>query len=187
MSQSIREYLREASETMGAAWNRWWFTSRAASTLSAVRIGIGLITLYWLATLSPDLQFLFGEDGLLPSGVVQQIAELTGRPSYSYLHVLKSPVELWVAHGAALFGVRTIQPRNPRHEDHQQFPVPAGRACSLRRRLHQARPDPRSRADRRGPGAGQAPAVPRHRGRCARPQCCPEQPAASEWDRSARS
>lgn len=102
MSHSIRRYFEDASNAIGAAWNGWWFTPRDASSLSVLRIAVGLVTLYWFATLGPDLVRLFGEDGLLPSDVVRQIAELRGRSSYSYLHWLSSPAELWAAHTAAL-------------------------------------------------------------------------------------
>jgi hypothetical protein len=102
MLQSIRQYFEEAAEATGTAWNRWWFTPRDASSLSALRIAVGLITLYWLATLGIDLIFLFGKGGLLPRDVIRQMAELRDRPTFSYLHGLSSAVELWTAHFAAL-------------------------------------------------------------------------------------
>jgi hypothetical protein len=102
MLQSTRRYFEEASESIGSAWNCWWFVPRDASSLAALRIAVGLITLYWLATLGTDLVYFFGAGGLLPSDVIRQVAEIRGRTSLSYLHWLSSPAELWVAHGAAL-------------------------------------------------------------------------------------
>jgi hypothetical protein len=102
MQSSIRRYFEELAEAIGVAWNRWWFVPRDVSSLAALRIAIGLVTLYWFATLSPDLVFLFGEGGLLPSAVVRQIVDSNDPAAFSYLHWLKTPAELWVARSLAL-------------------------------------------------------------------------------------
>lgn len=105
MLQSIRQYFAELAETVGGAWNRWWFTPRDPSSLCALRIAVGLIVVYWLASLTPDLILLFGENGLLPSDVVLHLMRLTDPTNptrYSYLHWLDAPPALWTAHAVAI-------------------------------------------------------------------------------------
>lgn len=105
MLRPIRQYFESLAEATGEAWNRWWFTPRDAAHLAALRIALGLILLYWLATLSPDLVLLFGPEGLLPSDVVLRLMRLTDpvHPGQlSLLLWLDSPAALWTVHAASL-------------------------------------------------------------------------------------
>jgi hypothetical protein len=105
MPGPLRRYFENLAEAAGEAWNRWWFTPRDAAHLGGLRIALGAIVLYWLATLSPDLVLLFGPDGLLPAEVVLHLMRLTD-PAHpgqlSLLLWLRSPAALWTAHAAAL-------------------------------------------------------------------------------------
>lgn len=71
--QAVTDYFAELNATVGAAWNRFWFTPSSAATLALIRIGAGLLALYAVATYSPDLELWFGEGGMLPLEMVRSL------------------------------------------------------------------------------------------------------------------
>ena len=87
MIASVTDYFRRLGEGFGQGWTRFWFTPGDAATVSAIRMGVGLIVVYLHATLSFDLVALFGPNGLLP---VADIEPLEGG-SFSYLNYLVAP------------------------------------------------------------------------------------------------
>lgn len=116
---AIGDYLATLTREFGAGWNRFWFAPADVSTLGAIRLGAGLVLLYWLATFTPDLTTYFGPDGLAPqttlnqleqpvrngtlSVVPQQVRESLPRPHrWSLLNLLHTPRELTLGHAAAL-------------------------------------------------------------------------------------
>lgn len=114
----IGEYFQTLVVSFGRGWNRFWFAPSDVSTLGAIRIGSGFVALYLIASFTPNLETYFGEQGLLPletlrefeprePGQLQafpaQIRESLPRPHrFSYLDWLRTPGELWTAHGIGL-------------------------------------------------------------------------------------
>jgi hypothetical protein len=68
---AVRGYFTELGGTAGAAWNRFWFTSRDARWLGILRVLVGLMAFYTIATYGPDLDRWFGAGGMLPLGMVR--------------------------------------------------------------------------------------------------------------------
>jgi hypothetical protein len=52
--------------SIGADWNAFWFTPRESSTLTAFRIALGGMVLFWGLSFGPDLMNLYSETGILP-------------------------------------------------------------------------------------------------------------------------
>ncbi len=92
-----------------ASWNRFWFLPSDPFTLCVIRILTGLISLYFLITLTPDLVRLFGARGLLPISMVRQLRD-PEMLSLSYFDVLNTPAQLYTAHaiGIAIIAAMTV-------------------------------------------------------------------------------
>ncbi len=123
MISTATGYIRESAIAFGEAWNEFWLRPSSARPLAALRIGVGVLLLYWFVTFAPDLTTLFSADGLLPSGSVDQW-EQTGWGSteaqqqlafgdayrraqatsenMSVLALCDAPVELWTAWGVGV-------------------------------------------------------------------------------------
>ncbi len=87
----------------GAAWNRFWFTPHDAFSLAVLRIVVGLILLYWLATWTPDLTAFFGPRGMVSTEVLDELGFGSVPPSrLSYLSLANSATELYVLHAVGL-------------------------------------------------------------------------------------
>jgi hypothetical protein len=94
MIGAIKAYFARLSSAFGEGWTRFWFTPSDPTTLSAMRLLVGLVAVYLHATLLFDLVPFFGANGLLP---VRDIAALEGR-TFSYLNYLSTPAELYTIH-----------------------------------------------------------------------------------------
>jgi hypothetical protein len=70
---ALKNYFGELTGEIGAAWNRFWFTPTPATTLGAMRVAVGLMSLYAIATYAPDLERWFSPDGMLPSALIQEL------------------------------------------------------------------------------------------------------------------
>jgi hypothetical protein len=62
---AVKQYFQTLTERLGDGWNRFWFTPSDPITLSAIRVLTALVALGLYLTYWPDLQRLFGPDGLL--------------------------------------------------------------------------------------------------------------------------
>jgi hypothetical protein len=71
--QAVTDYFNDLNATVGAAWNRFWFTPSSATTLALIRIAAGLLALYAVATYAPDLELWFGDGGMLPLEMVRSL------------------------------------------------------------------------------------------------------------------
>lgn len=75
MSMAPRNYLQTLTTEGGRGWNQFWFVPSDAIVLAALRITIGLMALYLLATYTPDLDRYFGEHGLIPVELLNSLEE----------------------------------------------------------------------------------------------------------------
>jgi hypothetical protein len=102
MMRGIGEYFQTLSARFGDGWNRFWFTPSDACTLSTIRVLTGMLALYWYAVFSFDLERLFGPGGWLPLEAVRQVdadnLSSSGVAPFSYLNLLHTQQELWIAH-----------------------------------------------------------------------------------------
>lgn len=103
MNASQRGYLPELIDRFGQGWNRFWYAPAQAHTVCLLRILVGAIAFYLIASFGPDLELFFGSEGLLSVEDVVAIREGASRPvRWSYLDYLHSPTELWAGHVAGL-------------------------------------------------------------------------------------
>jgi hypothetical protein len=98
MSTGGEGYFSRLSATVGDGWTRFWFTPTEATTVSAMRLLVGLIAVYLHATLSFDLVEFFGPAGLIPVAEVSPLEANT----FSYLNFATGTAELWIMHLAGL-------------------------------------------------------------------------------------
>lgn len=94
-------------ERFGVAWNRFWFAPADAFVLAVLRVLAGLMTLYALVTLTPDLVRFFGPGGLVPVDVIRSMREAGPNSPFpstavSFLEMAASSGELYAIHTAAL-------------------------------------------------------------------------------------
>ncbi len=97
---ALRTYFAELSATVGAWWNRFWFTPRRARTLGVLRVLAGLMALYTVATYAPDLDRWFGPGGMLPVDMVRGLYDKHWS-AFDYL----PPHLLWPAFWATLAAI----------------------------------------------------------------------------------
>lgn len=101
----ISQYATDLSTGIGAAWNRFWFTPTDALPLGVLRIGTGLLGLYYLGSHTADLVRWFGPHGLLPVETVREVASGMGRQTIwrlSYLNYTDVPALLWTLHALGI-------------------------------------------------------------------------------------
>jgi hypothetical protein len=77
--QPVTRYFNDLATTIGAAWNRFWFTPSSATTLGFLRIATGLLSLFAVATYLPDLERWFAEDGMLPMSLIRDLYRPEGQ------------------------------------------------------------------------------------------------------------
>jgi hypothetical protein len=100
---AVRTYFAELSSTFGAAWNRFWFTARTAALLGVMRVLVGAMAFYTIATFGPDLDRWFGPGGMLPAELVRNLYE----HQWSILDSLP-PRMLWPAFYVALAAIALL-------------------------------------------------------------------------------
>lgn len=88
------------AERLLRPWNAFWFAPRDAATLSAMRIAVGLMALYWAASYTPDLMRFFGPEGFFPL-VDVQLARGSTFPR-SYFEFASDSTLIWALHGISL-------------------------------------------------------------------------------------
>jgi hypothetical protein len=96
----LSTYFAELTATVGAWWNRFWFTPRRAGVLGMLRVLTGLLALYAVATYGPDLDRWFGPGGMLPVKMVRGLYD----SHWSALDYLP-PNMLWPAYWASLAAI----------------------------------------------------------------------------------
>ncbi len=100
-----RSYWTLLTDEFGESWNRFWFTARDPAPVCGMRILVGILLLYFLASHSADLVTWYGPQGLLKSSTVRQLTTpamadgSTGETYlWSYLHLARTPSQLWLLH-----------------------------------------------------------------------------------------
>jgi hypothetical protein len=104
--QAVHRYFNELTSSIGAAWNRFWFTPTPATILGAMRIATGLLALYAVATYAPDLERWFADDGMLPKKLVRELylPEDQWLGQRSLLDYVPENL-LWAAYGTTLAAI----------------------------------------------------------------------------------
>ena len=64
---STTEWIGRRVRGSPATWSRFWFSSASASTLTAMRVALGVASLGWAVSIAPDLRTFYFDDGLIPS------------------------------------------------------------------------------------------------------------------------
>lgn len=114
MLNAIQDYFRQFLE--GGAWNQFWFAPRDARTISLIRIAVGAMALFTIASFTPDLITFFGPDGLLPAATVRAVVlaeDMAGGQTQlahgKYLMAINylawfenEPAMLWGAHAVGI-------------------------------------------------------------------------------------
>lgn len=101
MFRAIRDYFAELCEALGRGWNEFWFTPQAPHVLGLMRVLLGMIALYVVGSYAPDLQRLFGPEGMLSLDTLRDW-EVDQPWRVSFLRWIRSPGGLWTAHVASL-------------------------------------------------------------------------------------
>ncbi|MBA3482415.1 MAG: hypothetical protein H0T51_11420 [Pirellulales bacterium] len=100
---SATHYFDDLNTSIGATWNRFWFTPTSATTLGVLRIATGLLALYAVATYATDLQRWFAADGMLPMSLIGDLYRPEGQilGQWSVLDYLPDSM-LWPAYWTSL-------------------------------------------------------------------------------------
>jgi hypothetical protein len=100
----LSAYFADLVESMGNAWNRFWFTPTNPLPCSILRMGVGLLVVVHLVLLTFDLDRWYLTTGVLPRESVATLAQAT-RPGETYHLSYFSHLgttEARVVHGAAI-------------------------------------------------------------------------------------
>ncbi|HVX10333.1 MAG TPA: hypothetical protein VHC22_04090 [Pirellulales bacterium] len=77
MTRVQTSYLETLVTETGRGWNRFWFMPSDPMPLGVMRVAIGAIAVYLIASLTPDLNRYFGPQGLLPVQALRDLVEPT--------------------------------------------------------------------------------------------------------------
>ena len=118
MTSSPTHYFQTLAGEVARGWNRFWFTPSDPATLAVLRVAVGALALYLVASYTPDLDHYFGENGLLPvkllndlqasmnddlQPVPPQVREAIPRQyRFSYLDLIHGSGALKIVHLAGL-------------------------------------------------------------------------------------
>lgn len=104
MLRGILGYFRELFQAIGEGWNEFWFQRSDPATLGLIRVGAGLVALYFAGSYSLDLERFFGADGLLPAATVGEwLAPGENRWwRFSYFSLANGRADLWAMHVVSL-------------------------------------------------------------------------------------
>lgn len=95
----MRQYFATLVDRFGHGWNEFWFRPSDPYVLGVIRLLTGLTALYWYLTYLPDLERLFGPNGLLASELVHTYRFGKG---WSYFDYLQTTSALWAGYSAGL-------------------------------------------------------------------------------------
>jgi len=100
MFERFSNYFSEMGDRLGSGWNRFWFTPTDPRPLAWLRIAVGLVAFWFVASYSFDLVWLFGQDGLISVEAIDTLHEQQAqRPwTFSYFWYASSPSALWTLH-----------------------------------------------------------------------------------------
>ncbi len=101
MPNAVQSYFSALTSQFGRGWNRFWFTPAAPAPLGVVRLVFGVIALWWYISYYPDLQFLFGPDGIISGQAIEQWRELSP-PAFSIFDWPQTASSLWFTYGLGL-------------------------------------------------------------------------------------
>lgn len=116
-SPESKSYFAALTEELGDSWNRLWFTPASVYPLAGLRILVGILAFYFIASHSIDLTRWFSREGLLPVETVRQLTSpaledgsLPANFHWSYLNFFQGSSELWIVHlaGLAIVALFTI-------------------------------------------------------------------------------
>ncbi|MDA0658190.1 MAG: hypothetical protein O2931_09050 [Planctomycetota bacterium] len=106
MMRGFLRYLANFSQVFAAAWHRFWFQASDPSPLAVLRIFTGLAAIDYFVSWAPDLQYWWGQDGILRPEDVRNLLRFTDEAGQfygiSYLNLLESPWLLNGAHAVAI-------------------------------------------------------------------------------------
>lgn len=97
----MQAYLVGLSNYLNESWNRLWFTPSSSRDLSLLRIPLGILTLIWQLTFTPDLIRWFGAAGWMDTGLYRRlVGSGTSGTNFDHLSYLfqTSPAILWACH-----------------------------------------------------------------------------------------
>ncbi len=100
MKTTAQQYRTEVVREVAQGWNQFWFLPTGPGTLAWLRLLVGGIGLYMLATYGLDLHRLLGPDGMLPTEVMQTLYP----GGWSYLNYV-SASQLPGVHGLGMLVV----------------------------------------------------------------------------------
>ena len=104
--KSIQQYLRDVGTTFAACWDRFWFTRLDPSTVSVLRILVGISATLYVASYTADLIVWLGPNGLLPVETVRHaVGDQPDFPPvyhWSYFNHVTDPATLWLLHTLSL-------------------------------------------------------------------------------------
>lgn len=99
MNSPVRALL-QWFQTIGNAWNHFWFTPAEPHTLSALRVLAGAMLFYTHLVWSLDLAAFLGESSWVSNEVIREMHRDSW--AFSYLWYVESPFLLWLVHLAGL-------------------------------------------------------------------------------------
>lgn len=112
MTAATTSYWNDLTERFGESWNKFWFTPASVVPLCGLRVLVGIAAFYFVLSHSADLTDWFGPSGLLPVETVKAMAGdanaaggAIGDFHWSYLNLVRTPVELWVVHVLGLIAI----------------------------------------------------------------------------------
>ncbi|MCC7084967.1 MAG: hypothetical protein IT427_08165 [Pirellulales bacterium] len=92
-------------ERMGSVWTRFWFTPGDPIWLCALRIAVGLVTLWWYLGFVADLTSWFGPSGLFPPEMFQANRLEFQENSWSLLELATTPETVKLFYGIGLVAI----------------------------------------------------------------------------------
>jgi hypothetical protein len=95
----MRQYFENLIDRFGHGWNEFWFRPSDPYSVGVIRLVTGVVALYWYLAYLPDLERLFGPNGLLPSELVDTYRFGKG---WSYFDYLQTTSALWAGYSAGL-------------------------------------------------------------------------------------
>ena len=114
MLRSVQQYLNELFETIGGAWNEFWFTPSHDGRLICLRQLVACFAFVWLLAFTSELTSMFGADGWVSADATHRVAtdgDLTNTtPGFSHLFLSQNPTWIWGCHvlGLAIVGAAVV-------------------------------------------------------------------------------